>query len=228
METLRTIWSDIKRDLKQNKAALEIPDRQGWYWTLHTADRLRMLHIQKRRSGQFRKTFNVPILQQDGRVYVELPVDIYDYDRDAGVDSLSYYTTNPSFRRIELVRIDPSEARMHEMSTYRRPTAENPKFWRDGKRLYMLGVSPSAGNMELMVYPTLPDILTVNPDAGFEFPKELIYVLKRAVIDEGRFALSIPGQYLKNDGTNRPREEALGTPEKTVSVNDPMANTGLE
>jgi hypothetical protein len=77
METLRTIWADIARDLKQNNADLEIPDAQGMYWTLFVADRLRSLHILKRNSGAYLSTFVLPVYMDEvftTRQYIVLPV----------------------------------------------------------------------------------------------------------------------------------------------------------
>lgn len=233
METLRDIWADIRRDLKQNKDDLEISDMQGWYWTLAAADRLRMLHLQKRRSGAFRSSFVLPVLTDQvhpNRPYVELPVTIYDLDMDRGVDSVAYYVQNatePGFALVEGFRIDPSELRMFTMHPLKAPRPDRFYFWREGARLYMAGILASTPFMELKLYTNLPDVRTVNPDLPLDFPKELLYVLKRTVIENGRYALALPGQYLRNDGTNRPRGMALGEPEKTQSVNDPMNNTGV-
>lgn len=234
METLRTIWNDVRRDLKQGKDDLEIPNKQGWYWTLVIADRLRMQHIVKRRSGAFLHTFVLPV-QMDttfpGRPYVELPVSVYDLDLDAGIYNLSYFDNDdgypPQFTRMTISRTEPNKERSRSMNPYERACANNPKFWREGPRLYLLGVDAAyVENIEAKLYANLPDINDVDPDAVLDFPKELIVPLKRALLDMGRFALALPGQYLNNDGTNRPAQQVAGTPGKTVSVNDPLINSG--
>jgi hypothetical protein len=243
METLRTIWYDIRRDLKQVKDDLEVSDAQGMYWTLVVADRLRMQHIVKRRSGAFLTTFVLPV-QSDAtftnRRYVVLPKSIYDLDLDSGVHQLSFYaqgSTTPQFLRVTFHRTDPARYRTRAMSFYQRATPDRPYFWREGSRLYLdLGesVAPNVypANIEAKLYCNLPDITEVDAlnlaDQPLDFPKELLYPLKRAIIDMGRFVLSLPGQYLRNDGTNRPAQEVTGLPEKTVSVADPVVNTGAD
>lgn len=234
METLRTIWNDVRRDLKQTKDDFEIPDKQGWYWTLVVADRLRVQHIVKRRSGAFLSTFVLPVLMDEvfpGRPYVELPVSIYDLDLDAGIESLSYFDNDngymPQFTRLILSRTSPSEEASRGLNPYEKACGNNPKFWREGKRLYLLGVDEQhIKAIEAKLYANLPDINDVDPDAVLDFPRELILPLKRALLDMGRFVLALPGEYLTNDGTNRPAQQVIGTPGKTVSVNSPLINTG--
>jgi hypothetical protein len=232
METLRTFCSDLKIDLKQTKDDLEIPDAQLMYWTLVIGDRLRMQHIVKRRSGAYLTRF-VLAVQADStfteRRYVVLPRTIYDIDLDGGVESLCYYKANkdrPEFSLVTFFRTSPSNMRSMNMSTYKKASLTHPYFWREGDRLYLDGVHNSLPNVEAHLYTNLPDINEVDPDAPFDFPKELLYPLKRAILDMGRFALSLPGEHLVNDGTNRPAKEVIGQPGKTVSVNDPLVNSG--
>lgn len=235
MDTLRTVWYDLKHDLKQVKDDLEISDAQGMYWTLIVADRLRMQHIVKRRSGAFLTTFVVDVETDttfSNRRFITLPKSIYDLDMDAGVQSLSYFVPNgntPEFRRIELFRTDPSTSRSRNMSFYQRARPDHPYFWREGKRLYLDGVALDLEKIEAKLLTTLPTIQEVDAeglaDQPLDFPRELVYPLKRALLDMGRFALALPGQELVNDGTNRNVQQTAGAPEKTVSVNDPLVNT---
>ena len=236
METLRTVWYDIKRDLKQNKDDLEIPDAQGMYWTLMVADRLRMQHIVKRSSGAFVTTFVLDVETDvvfTNRRYVFLPKAIYDIDMDAGIQSLCYYgpsSTSPEFQRIELFRTTPTDSRRRNMSAYQKSTPEHPYFWRENSRLYLDGVHPDLPKIEAKLLTTLPTLKEVDAenlaDQPLDFPSELMYPLKRAIIDMGRFALALPGEYLINDGTNRKQAQTVGEPGKTQSVNDPLVNSG--
>ena len=235
METLRTVWSDIKRDLKQGKDDLEIPNKQGWYWCLVVGDRLRSQHNEKRDSGAFMSTFVLAVEQDtamaNNRLFVTLPESIYDYDLDGGIVSLSYYVadaTVPEFTKQDIFRSDPGRLHIANKSTYQRQSSKQPYFIREGSRLYLHGVASIdlVPNLEAKLFCNLPDISKVNPDDPFPFPKELLYPLKRAILDMGRFALALPGEHLKNDGTNRPENQTAGKPEKTVSVADPVANTG--
>ena len=236
MDTLRTIWYDVKRILKQSKDDLEIPDAQGMYWTLVIADRLRMQHIVKRRSGAFLTTFVLDV-QPDttwtNRRFVLLPKSIYDLDLDAGIQSLSYFASDsdtPEFRRIELFRTDPSRSRSRNMSVYQAATEMHPYFWREGSRLYLDGVNPDLEKIEAKLLTTLPTIQEVDveglADVALDFPRELVYPLSMALMDQGRFTLALPGQHLVNDGTNRNVNQVAGSPEKRTSVNAPLVATG--
>ena len=229
MESLRTVWADIARDLKQNGADLEIPDAQGMYWTLIVADRMRLQHIVKRRSGAFLTTFVLPVEQDiifTNRHYVTLPAAIYDIDLDAGIESLSYFMADscgPEFRRVVFFRTDPARLRTRSASAYQRPTPEHPYFWREGPRLYLDGQDRDLEMIEAKIYCTLPDINSVDPDAPLDFPKELLVPLKKEILAMGRFALALPGQHLVNDGTNRPAEQVALAPQ-TTSVNNQFNN----
>ena len=235
METLRQVWHDIRRDLKQRKDDIEISDAQGIYWILVVADRMRMQHIEKRSSGAFLTTMVLPVVADVvfvNRRYVVMPKAIYDYDMDAGVQSLSYFIADsqtPEFRRVEFFRTTPSGTRSRNMSAYQKARPEHPYFWREHERLYLDGIHPDVPNVEAKLLTTLPSITEVDAeglaDQPFDFPRELLYPLKRAILDMGRFSLSLPGQHLVNDGTNRNAAQTLGAPEKTMSVNDQLVNT---
>lgn len=239
MATLREIWYDIKRDLKQSKDDPEIPDAQGYYWTLVVADRLRMQHIVKRRSGAFLQRFVLQVLVDEvfqHRCYVVLPRSIYDIDLDAGVHELSFYkpaALGPDFGRITFARTSPAGLRSRQWCAYQQSSGEHPWFWREGNRLYLDGIKADlVPYIEAHLYTTLPTLDEVDAlnllDVQLDFPAELIFPLKRAIIDMGRFAMSLPGQYLRNDGTNRPEGRVLGAPEKTLSVNDPLVNSSAD
>lgn len=230
MESLRTVWSDIARDLKQASADLEIPVAQGMYWTLVCADRMRMQHIVKRRSGAFLSTFVLPVENDPkwaDRRFVTLPSAIYDIDLDAGIESLSYYDKDecsPIFKRVIFFRTDPSRLNTRSKAFYQRATRDHPYFWREHEKLYLDGQDSDLEFIEAKIYATLPDITAVDLDAPFDFPRELMVPLKKEILAMGRFVLAIPGQYLKNDGTNRPAEQTTLAPQ-TSSVNSEFAHS---
>lgn len=237
METLRTIWYDIRRELKQGKDDPEIPDAQGIYWVIIAADRLRMLHIQKRKSGAFLKRFTAPVIVDTefiNRQYISLPQSIYDFDMDRGIHSIAYYdpsSLRPEQAYITFARIDPASIVTRNMSEYQKARPDHPYFWREEDRVYLDGITiGDVPYVELHLYTNLPDLNELDVDdlvdQPFQFPKELLFNLKQAVLHDGRYTLSLPGEYLVNDGTNRPREQVVGKPEKTISVNDPLMNTG--
>ena len=74
--------------------------------------------------------------------------------------------------------------------------------------------------VELGLKTTLPQINDVDLDAPFDFPNELLLILKRQVLDLARFALQIPEERI-NNGENVV-DPASVTNQKIVSVNDPV------
>jgi len=231
METLRTIWDDVKLLLKQLKDDLDIPDNQGRYWVLLAADAMRLSHILARNSGAFLTNFALPIARDatTGRRYCLLPRSIYDIEKDGGVETLCYYVPNAErqeFARITFFRTDPSRARTMYMNAYGRPTPEHPYFWREGDRLYLDGPGDTVDTLEAWLYTTLPDITQIDSfiDEPFEFPKELLHPLTMHVMNKSRLSLMFPRLEQMNDGSPSPDGAAIGKPEKTASVNDRMAN----
>ena len=63
----------------------------------------------------------------------------------------------------------------------------------------------------------------IDLDAEFEFPEELILILKRQVLDLGRFALKMP-EDRNNDGVDDTNAKNVSD-QKLVSVNDPINQT---
>jgi hypothetical protein len=238
MESLRTIWQDIQLDLKQLSDDLEISDAQGLFWVLIAADRLRMQHIEKRSSGAFLRTFVVTVAADPTftqRRRMELPKSIYDFDGDRGIESITYFdatATRPEFQRVTFSRTTPARSRTRNMSEYQRAKSSHPYFWREEEWIYLDGIGAAVTQVEVKLFCTLPTIREVDAEAladePFNFPSELLYVLKRHVLEYGRFSLSIPGQELVNDGSNRNQGQTLGKPEKTTSVNDAMVRSDAQ
>jgi hypothetical protein len=189
-------------------------------------------------SGTFLTTVVLPVTADATfieRRYVVLPKSIYDIDMDGGIQSMCYYDAEaitPEFALVTFHRTDDQKLRWLSGSEYQKPRASHPYFRREGKRLYLEGIKATVPNVEVKMYCNLPDLSEVDllnlADQEFDFPKELMYPLKRAILDMGRFALALPGQYLINDGTNRPSNQVAGNPEKTMSVNDPLVNTATD
>lgn len=232
--TLRHIVDDISKDLKQNFDDKKIQSSQVAYWVTIVADRLRMQHIAKRSSGAFLNTFvDVPIEVSSvnenpnlikGRKYLKLPGCIYDFDKDEGIDYISYYLEEdcegvPPFTQIIFQRTTPSKARRLYFSPYEEPSAKNPYFYRSGEFIYLLGVEcVPVKKIEIGLFMTLPPITEVKLDDPFDFPPELLAILKRQVLDLGRWSLLIPEERL-NDGSDSTNENRVPTG-KIVSVNE--------
>jgi len=64
--------------------------------------------------------------------------------------------------------------------------------------------------------------VSLDIDQPFEFPQELLPVLKRQILDLGRFILQIPNDLI-NDGTGL-QSKQIPT-QKLISVNEQPENT---
>jgi hypothetical protein len=240
--TLRTIVNDISKDLKQTFDDKEVLDIQIAHWVIMIGNRIRSQHIAKRDSGAFLSVFpNVPVQmftsnagrnQIKGRKYIEIPEVIYDYDKDGGIEYISYYLEDiepgcpPPFTNQTFTRTTPSDVQRIYFSSYEKPTPKNPYFYRVGRYIYFLGVEcANVKNVEIGIYAALKPVTDpeLQLDEPFDFPEETLYILKRQVIDLGRFVLLMP-QDKVNDGTN----EQVNVPaNKLTSVNELVEDTPI-
>lgn len=238
---LRHIVDDIQVILKQTYDDREFQDIQVAYWCTILGDRLRSQHILKRRSGAFLSVYaNIPINeftsitnpnQIPNRKYVELPGCIYDFDMDAGIEYVSYWDNDDNcgsekFKKVKFNRTNPSEVEVLYYSDYTKPSPSNPYFYRVDNKLYLLGLECSGAEaVEMGIYLILPDVVTIDIDAVWPFPAELIPVLQRHVLDIARFGLEVPEGAKINTGTDGNENTENVPTQKLVSVNDNVIST---
>lgn len=234
--TLRTIVNDISKDLKQITDDKEITDIQIGHWVIMLANRIRSQHIAKRDSGAFLSVFaNVPVQtfssttnpnQIKGRKYIEIPEVIYDYDQDGGIEYISYYLEDfqencpPPFTNQTFSRTTPSTAQRLYFTKWEKPNPKNPYFYRVGPYVYLLGLEcANVKNLEIGIYAALRPVTDgqLDLDARFDFPEETLIILKRQVLDLGRFVLMMPEERV-NDGSSINQNQVPSN--KLVSVND--------
>lgn len=238
MRTLRQVVDDIEVDLKQTYDDRTIGKTQIAFWTLMVGDRLKSQHISKRRSGAFLHTFsNVPIQvyqnnedpnKHKNRKFIILPKNIYDYDRDAGIEYISYNDCDedcknsaPLFTEVRFTRTSPAEAKRLYMDKYEKPDRSNPYFYRVRDHIYFLGIEcVEVSCIEIGLYATFDPVTKIELDEPFDFPQELDYVLKKQVLDMGRWILMIPEERI-NDSISDQNPNQVPT-NKLVSVNDPI------
>ena len=231
---LRHILDDISKDLKQTHDDLVITNTQVAYWILMIGNRLKSQHIGKRSSGAFLSTFaGVPVQtftsntnpnQTKERKYIVLPKCIYDYHEDRGIEFIAYYapddkpSDSPRFTRNTFTRTTPKAAERLYFGDYEEPSPENPYFYRVHEFIYFLGIEcVDITEVEIGIYAAFDPVTEIDIDAPFDFPEELIVILKRQVIDLGRFSLLIPQERI-NEGTSQVGPEVVPT-NKIVSVN---------
>ena len=224
--TLRYIVYDLLRDFKQRYSEAEISEYQLTYWVIVHADRLRKQHIQKIDSGEYIHVFELAITQDSitnyFRRFITLPDRIYDLDLDKGIAFITLsqaYPADPTFTTLTFSRTTPAAARRLYFRTEETPSITNPYFYRLNDKAYFLGIdSLTLPRMaEVGLYNTLdPTDLTLNIDQPFDFPQDLIPVLKRQVLDLGMFLLNVPKDVL-NDGVDNQGEVPQ---KKFIGVND--------
>jgi hypothetical protein len=237
---LRYVVDDIAKDLKQVFDDKIIEKSQIAYWVLLVGNRLKSQHIAKNDSGAYVHAFSgIPLEiavtgsnpnDIPGRKRIVLPEAIYDYDKDGGIQYISYWdeeavTTDcieaPEFTNRTFIRTTPIETERLYMDKYERPSPRNPYYFRQGEFIYFLGIEKvDVQTVEIGIFSTFDPLTDIDLDAKFEFPEELLLILKRQVLDLGRFALKIP-EDRKNDGEDTTNTDAVSE-QKLVSVNDPI------
>ena len=224
--TLRMVVYDLLNDFKQIYDDAQLTPFKVLYWTLVFADRLRKQHVEKTDSGAYTVRFdNVPVKVDPvtGRNYFELPAPIYDLAKDGGIDYVSYPPdmdlSIPMWGSVVFTRTTvPNVMRLY-FRDEERPAPNNPYFYRQNKYVYLLGVEEiNLTKIEVGLKTTLePASLTTDLDTVFDFPQDLIPVLKRQLLDIGRFVMQIPSD-LVNDGAAFDQKQM--PQQKISSVND--------
>ena len=236
---LRDIVNDISVDFKQNFDDRQIQDSQIAYWTIICADRIKSQHIDKRSSGKFLHTFpEVPIViaadnseknKIKGRKRIDLPKNIYDFDKDGGIDYIAYWRESEvgcrepfTIQTFQRTTIKDSETLYY--SDYEKPSPVRPYFYVLGESVYFLGIEcADIEEVEIGLYATFDSVREIDFDMVLDFPAETLLILKRQVMDLGRFALMIPKETV-NEGSDKVANSQVPT-SKLVSVNDPINTT---
>ncbi len=228
--TLRYILYDILRDFKQRYSQADISEYQIVYWILIHADRLRKLHIEKRDSGEYLSIFDVVVnITSGGRKYITLPARIYDFDIDKGIDFITYEQRStdavPIFSQVTFGRTTPSKMKRLSYREEETPSPDNPYFYRVGDTLPFIGVEDvPMPNVEVGLFTSLnPTDTSLDIDQAFDFPQDLVPLLKRQVLDLGLFLLQVPKDLL-NDGVDT---TGAVPQKKLVSVNDLNEQTSI-
>jgi len=231
---LRHIVDDIAQDLNQVSDDKDVAKSQIAFWVILLGNRLKSQHIGKRDSGAFLTTFdNVPVIsvgvssenEIKNRKFFILPKSIYDYDKDGGIEYISYCLDvdmpgcPPPFTNVQFGRTTPSKSRRLYFSEYEKPKPSNPYFYRVHDHIYLLGIEcVDIKKIEIGIYSTLDPITEIDLDAPFDFPEELLIILKRQVLDLGRWALMVPQERV-NDGDDTEKPKVVPQ-NKLVSVNE--------
>ena len=207
--TLRFIVFDLLNDLKQVIDSAELTPFKILYWVLIHADRLKKEHIKKIDSGAYTTRFDV-VIELDpvtGRNYFTLPAAIYDYDEDNGIVYMCYPPeidlSIPGFAAGKFNRTAPDKAARLYFRDDERPSPSNPYYYRLQDRVYILGVEQiNILKLEVGLKVAFgPVDTTIDIDAPFDFPQDLLPILKRQILDLGRVVLMIPTDLVNGEAS---------------------------
>lgn len=233
--TIRTIANDLLTSFRQTNPEKKITLVQAVYWVSHLVNLLKSQHIKKRSSGRYLNVFPaVPILTASssskniiaGRKYIELPAGIFDFDKDDGINYISYPQESdikgvPGFTDNTFTRTTVAESKRLFLNRFEEPSLGQPYFYVVNSNVYFLGLESFMGDhLEMGLYTTVDPLSTIDIDAPLEFPDELVHVLIRQVYDLGRFAMLIPKDFDNDSVPDTPGDPVAG--QRTVSVNDPL------
>ena len=208
MATWRKVGYDILTDLKLRYDDASITLAHVVYWLQVYGNRLLILHQKKKDSGAYLSEFHIPstLIHVDagGRPYFDLPAEVYDYDRDSGIEYISYWANG--FQRITFSRTTRAIARALYFTPEESPAPDNPYFYRVGNRIYLLGFDCiPVPDLDCGLRTTLTSAEPCDLDEEMLFPGELLPILQRQVLDLGRFVLMLP-----SDRTNTGDELETG------------------
>lgn len=217
IDSLSITVDEIRTTIKQTFDDKEVSRAQVAYWVITVANRLLGQHTLKRDSGAFLSVYIVSVLQSKdtvlpniikGRKYIELPKNIFDWDKDDGIEYIAYYDEDencePEYQRKTMTRTTPTEIQWLSTSKYTKPSSNNAYFWRNGDQVNLVGIERvPIKKIEIGLYVTIDPLTKIDLNAPFYFPGELLDVLKRQVTDLARFSFLFDNVDSRtNDGTS--------------------------
>jgi len=223
--TIRYVVYNLLNSLKQIYDDASLTPFKVFFWVMTLADQLRYQHIVKSGTGAFVYKFDV-VVEIDpvtGRNFFTLPSGIYDMENDGAVQYITYAPgvdlSLPLFASVSFTRTSPEKAARLYFREDEKPKPENPYFYRQNEKIFLLGVEEiNLTSLEVGLITSLnPADLTIDIDTPLDLPAHLLPILERRILDLGRFAMAIPSD-LQNDGA---AWESKNLPtQKLVSVND--------
>ncbi len=182
-------------------------------------------------------TYIVPIEQEtylNGRNYFDLPSNVYDIRLNGGLEYVTYGNRSNCDKALvgrRFTLASPGEMDMLDGAALQKPSPANPYYYRarlnNGTetftdRVWLAGPGPTVESLEVGLYLTMGDIEDIDPLAEVDLPADMVYLVKRAMLDLGRWCLLIPQQRTKNDGRDFPVNQQPLQPPPGISVNDQL------
>lgn len=209
------------------------------------ADRLKRQRLEKelRMSGSrgttdMMTTFTAVAVNYESslndRGYFTLPSEVYDIKQNGGIDYLCYNRESNCGDNLvgkHFTQTTPSEVDILTGAAFQKPRPAMPYYYRgrynDGTntftdRVWLIGISPQITSVEVGLYLTVGNLLTVDPDTEMDMPADMILLVKYQVLNLERWCFSIPQENLRNEGRSAPAGSPQGSPPQTASVNSPL------
>ena len=244
-------WGDIAEDVlvtlgyTHDDAVRNVPNVM--FNIALVVDRLKRLRLEKelnsgmgsRGATDMMTTFIVPVEQENylnGRNYFNLPGDVYDLQGNGGIEYIAYHRESGCQDNLFGTRFTlstPGEIDILAGSEMQRPTPYTPYYFRarlnNGlttfvNRVWLIGISPNLQSVEVGLYLTVGDLQDIDPDQEADLPADMVYLVKRHLLDLERWVLLTPQQRLTNDGRDFKEGQQPMQPPPAVSVNDPSLN----
>lgn len=222
--TIRYVVYNLLNSLKQIYDDASLTPFKVFFWVMTLSDQLRYQHIVKSGTGAFVYKFDVTVEVDSvtGRNFFTLPSGIYDMENDGAVQYITYSPgvdlSLPLFASTTFTRTSPEKAARLYFREDEKPKPENPYFYRQNERIFLLGTEElNLISLEVGLITSLnPADLTIDIDQPLDLPAHLLPILERRILDLGRFVMAVPAD-LKNDGAAW--ENANMPSQKLISVN---------
>lgn len=213
-------------------------------------NRLRRLRLEKElaTSGDIGSTdsvttYIVPLFREqflNDRTYFVSPSSLLDIKQNGGVAYIAYHRESgcqDNLFGLKFEQTSQSEVDILAGNPWTKPREAAPYYFRGRvnvggtlhtDRVWLVGVSPLIQSVEVGLYMAvdISDPLA-DPEQPIDLPDDMIYLVKRMVLDLERFALLVPQERLSNDGRDFKVGQQPLQPPQNVSVNDPI-NLSIE
>ena len=246
--TLRQLAGSIHVQLKQSIDNADVTFAQAVFWTSFFINKVRYSKLTLQSSkdgysapidtGQYLSIYSdVPVTeftanvnpnQVKGRRYFVLPAQVYNFDKDGGIDYITYSPFDemclPNWAGVKFQRTTPAKARRVYFSPYEKPAPNNPYWYRIGNYIYLLGIENiDISKVEVGLINTFDPFTLCNLDIEVGDEEMHDYITK-SVLELGQFSLMIPKD-TTNSGTDNtnvgdiPKAKIIGVNQQSPDQN---------
>lgn len=240
MTTVRDLLSDIKATLGLGIDDAEWSDGSIVYNIGMAVDLLKHQELarQMRANDQERNmthvsTFTVPLLTDPAyeRRYFAMPGPVYNLPNNGGIEYIAYFRLGlppncpPQVARVQYSPTSWRELPMLYADPIQAPSPERPRYIRTPTVTWLFGQDTQIATIEVGLYLSFSPITTIDIDADLDISPDMLFNVRRMVLQQGNWLMLQPHERLLNDG----RANNVGQPPRPtppiMSVNDPATTT---